>query len=55
MASGFAFGYDPTRRSVFFVRKIVFKKLTPTFFFINACIPTVYQKTDKYFALFTNN
>jgi len=55
-----AFGYDPTRRSVFYITNdhltlIVFKKLTPTFFFINACKPEDYKETDKYFVLFTQN
>jgi hypothetical protein len=31
------------------------KKLTPTFIFVNACIPRVYKETEKYFALFAQN
>jgi len=34
---------------------IVFKKLTPKFLFVNACIPRVYKQTEKYFALFAQN
>jgi len=29
-----------------------FKKLTPKFNFVNACITKVYKETEKYFALF---
>jgi hypothetical protein len=32
-----------------------FKKLTPTFIFVNACIPRIYKETEKYFALFAQN
>jgi hypothetical protein len=32
-----------------------FQKLTPKFFFVNACIPKVYKKTEKYFAFFAQN
>ncbi len=32
-----------------------FKKLTPTFIFVNACIPRVYKETEKYFAFFAQN
>jgi len=31
---------------------IPFKNLTPTFFFINACISKIYKEAEKYFALF---
>jgi len=34
---------------------ILFKKLTPTLIFINACIPGVYKQTEKYFALIAQN
>jgi len=34
---------------------IVFKKLTPKFLFVNACIPKVYKQTEKYFALIAQN
>ncbi len=60
IASGFAFGYDPTGRSVYYISIdrltfILFKKLTPTFIFANACIPRVYKETEKYFTLFAQN
>jgi hypothetical protein len=60
VASGFAFGYDPTGRSVFYIAIdhltfIVLKKLTPKFIFINACTPMVYKETEKYFVLFAQN
>jgi len=34
---------------------IVFKQLTPTFFFINARIPLVCKETEIFFALFAQN
>jgi hypothetical protein len=60
IASGFAFGYDPTGRSVYYITIdrltfILFKKLTPTFIFVNAGIPRVYKETEKYFAFFAQN
>jgi len=32
-----------------------FKKLTPKFIFVTACIPKVYKETEKYFALSAQN
>jgi hypothetical protein len=32
-----------------------FKKLTPKFIFVNACITKVYKETKKYFAHFSQN
>jgi len=60
IASGFAFGYDPTGRSVYYIAIdhltfIVFKKSTPKFIFINACIPGAYKENQNYFALFAQN
>jgi hypothetical protein len=60
IASGFAFGYDPTGRSVYYITIdrltfILFKKLTPKFIFVNACITKVYKETEKCFALFAQN
>jgi hypothetical protein len=34
---------------------IVFKKLTPKLLFANACIPEIYQQTEKYFAFIVQN
>jgi len=60
IASGFAFGYDPTGRSVYYITIdrltfTLFKKLAPKFIFVNACIPKVYKEIEKCFALFAQN
>ncbi|CAB1079525.1 hypothetical protein D1AOALGA4SA_7235 [Olavius algarvensis Delta 1 endosymbiont] len=43
-------------RSVYYITiDRLTKKLTPTFIFVNACIPWVYRKAKKCFAHFVQN
>jgi hypothetical protein len=44
-------------RSVYYItiKSLTFKKLTPKFIFVNACIPKVYKEPEKCFAVFAQN
>jgi hypothetical protein len=56
IASGFAPGYDPTGRSVYYITiDRLTKKLMPKFIFVNACMPRVYQEAEKFVAHFAQN